>query len=194
MRLDYIPDPPNFKSPEDQAVVERVLQRRGEKGLIALDRTLLHTPPVADGWNAFLGAIRTKTSLPTSIREIAICRVAVLNKAWYEWDSHSPILASAPGITATQISAILYSPPHQPDTTVLDPAHAALLSYTDAMTLDVRVSDTVFACLKQEFNDQEIVEITATIASYNCVSRFLVALDVGERNAQAGPTKRAEGG
>ncbi|KAH9878026.1 hypothetical protein J1614_003243 [Plenodomus biglobosus] len=187
MRLDYISDPPNFQNPEDQAVVERVLQRRGEKGLIALDRTLLHSPPVADGWNAFLGAIRTKTSLPTSIRETAICRVAVLNQAWYEWESHSPILGSAPGITNPQVSAVLHSPPHHPDTTTLDAAHAAVLAYTDAMTLNVRVSDAVFAQLKQEFSDKEVVEITATIASYNCVSRFLVALDVGERNGQTGP-------
>ena len=29
---------------------ERIKERRGPKGLIALDRTLLHSPPVADGW------------------------------------------------------------------------------------------------------------------------------------------------
>ena len=50
MRLSYVPEPPNFTDPDDQAVVERVKQRRGEKGLIALDKTLLHAPPVADGW------------------------------------------------------------------------------------------------------------------------------------------------
>jgi hypothetical protein len=50
MRLDYVQNPPNFTSPADQAVVERVKQRRGSKGLIALDKTLLHAPPVADGW------------------------------------------------------------------------------------------------------------------------------------------------
>jgi alkylhydroperoxidase family enzyme len=47
--------------------------------------------------NSFLGSIRTRTTLPTSVRETAICRVAVLNKAWYEWDSHSPILEAAEG-------------------------------------------------------------------------------------------------
>jgi alkylhydroperoxidase family enzyme len=55
------------------------------------------------------------------------------------------------------------------------------------MTLDVRVPDEVFSRLKSQFSEQEVVEITATIAAYNCVSRFLVALDVGERNAQTGP-------
>jgi alkylhydroperoxidase family enzyme len=56
------------------------------------------------------------------------------------------------------------------------------------MTLDIRVPDAVFEELKGAgFSEREIVEITATIAAYNCVSRFLVALDVGERNAQTGP-------
>lgn len=50
MRLPYVPDPPNFTSEDDKAVEQRVRERRGEKGLIALDRTLLHSPPVADGW------------------------------------------------------------------------------------------------------------------------------------------------
>jgi hypothetical protein len=50
MHLPYIPNPPAFTDEADKAVVERIKARRGEKGLIALDRTLLHSPPVADGW------------------------------------------------------------------------------------------------------------------------------------------------
>lgn len=88
MRLPYIPDDPKMKTAEDQAVVERVKERRGGK-LIALDKALLHAPPVADGWNGFLKAIRTQTTLPASIRELAISRVAVLNHAWYDCPSTS---------------------------------------------------------------------------------------------------------
>ncbi|RYN53195.1 hypothetical protein AA0118_g9715 [Alternaria tenuissima] len=188
MRLPYVPDPPNFTSEEDKAVEQRVRQRRGEKGLIALDRTLLHAPPVADGWNSFLGSIRTKTSLQTAIRETAICRVAVLNKAWYEWESHSPILESATDVTQDQVRAVLESAAREPLDEILGPRLSAVLAYTDAMTLDVRVPDAVFEKLKEAgFSDKEVVEITATIAAYNCVSRFLVALDVGERNTQTGP-------
>ena len=59
----------------------------------------------------------------------------------------------------------------------------AVLKYTDAMTRDVYVDSETFQNLKtQGFNDREVVEITATAAMYNCVSRFLVALDVGEKN------------
>lgn len=50
MRIPYIPEPPNFTSEEDKAVEQRVRERRSEKGLLALDRALLHSTPVADGW------------------------------------------------------------------------------------------------------------------------------------------------
>ena len=40
----------------------------------------------------------------------------------------------------------------------------------------------MFDEVKEHFSEQEIVEITATVAAYNLVSRFLVALDVGEKN------------
>lgn len=57
-----------------------------------------------------------------------------------------------------------------------------MLAYADAMTKDVEVPDDVFERLKNGFTDREVVEITGTVACYNCVSRFLVALDVGEKN------------
>lgn len=57
MRLPYIPDPPEFTEEADKAVLERIKERRGPKGLIALDRTLLHSPPVADGWYVDLAFI-----------------------------------------------------------------------------------------------------------------------------------------
>jgi hypothetical protein len=50
MRLPYVDKEPTFDNAQDQAIVERVKQRRGEAGLLELDRALLHAPPVADGW------------------------------------------------------------------------------------------------------------------------------------------------
>ncbi|KAL0263554.1 hypothetical protein SLS55_002535 [Diplodia seriata] len=201
MRLPYVSDPPQFQAEADQAVVRRVQERRGERGLQELDLALLHSPPVADGWNSFLGAIRTRTSLSATIREIAICRVAVLNCAWYEWMDHAPLLratgdlderdmqyiacrrskshAQRPGGTATNEEI-------EPSSNLIE-RHLAVLDYTDAMTLDVRVPDDLFARLRTLFSEREVVEITATVSAYNCVSRFLVALDVGEKNADTGP-------
>jgi len=40
------------------------------------------------------------------------------------------------------------------------------------------VPDDVFARIRERFAEREVVELTATIAAYNCVSRFLEALRV----------------
>lgn len=190
MRLPYIDDDPKMESQEDQAIVDRVKERRGGK-LIALDKSLLHAPPVADGWNSFLKAIRTQTTLPSSIREVAICRVAVLNNAWYEWHAHAPILEES-GVLSKEAVQYLKDRPRPGATMVtrqaaeergvklLDDKHLAVLDYTDAMTVGCIVPQPLFDKLKSLFSDREVVEITSTVAAYNCVSRFLVALDVGE--------------
>ncbi|PHH59597.1 hypothetical protein CDD81_2835 [Ophiocordyceps australis] len=73
--------------------------------------------------------------------------------------------------------------------TSLSPDWAALV-YADEMTRNVKVNDETFALVKGVFNNQEVVEITAIAAAYNCVSRFLVALNVGERNG-TGPGKKS---
>ncbi|KAF2432488.1 hypothetical protein EJ08DRAFT_686927 [Tothia fuscella] len=191
MRLPYVDNPPNFDNESDNAVVKRVQERRGERGLIALDLALLHAPPVADGWNTFLKAIRTSTTLTPSIREVSISRVAVLNRAWYEFEHHAILI---PSIPLSGLKYILTSPPsnitntpHKANDSIgLDAKHAAVLTYTDYMTLAVEMPDEVFKAVRDVFSEREVVELTATVGSYNCVSRFLVALDVSERNGEEG--------
>lgn len=184
MRLPYVPDAPPTSTPEEADILARVQARRGPRGLIPLDRALLHSFPVADGWNSFIGAIRTQTSLTQVIRELIICRVAVLNGAWFEWEHHAPLLQEG-GFKEDAINVVRDA---QADLSlkvrdqVINAAESAVIKYTDAMTTTVTVPEEVFQELKGVFNDQEVVEITATVAAYNCVSRFLVALDVGEKN------------
>jgi alkylhydroperoxidase family enzyme len=185
MRLPYVPNPPENLDPSEEQIVQRILSRRGSRGLIPLDRTLLHSPPVADGWNTLLGAIRTKTFLPTDLREIAICRVALINEAWYEWTHHAPILLESEEFTEEMLQVVRrvdQSPGQGP----LTEKQWLVLRYADAMTRNVKVEEELFDELrtKSGFSDKEIIELTATVATYNCVSRFLVALDVGEMNGK----------
>ncbi|QDS77113.1 hypothetical protein FKW77_000914 [Venturia effusa] len=194
MRLPYVSDPPNFSSEEDQEIEKRIRERRGARGLIPLDKSLLHSPPVADGWNSFLRAIRTSTTLSASLREAAISRVAILNRAWYEFEHHAPLLLKDGGFPVAGLRYIVSAPPstktqspHVVNESIgIDAQHAAVLSYTDYSTLAVEVPDDIFATIKNTFTDREIVEMTATIGAYNCVSRFLVALDVSESNGDKG--------
>jgi alkylhydroperoxidase family enzyme len=53
-----------------------------------------------------------------------------------------------------------------------------VIRYAAQMTLKVKVTDEVFAALRQQFDTTQIVELTSAIATYNMVARFLVALGV----------------
>ena len=46
------------------------------------------------------------------------------------------------------------------------------------MTRDIHVPDDVFQAMHAHFDDQGVVELTATIAAYNMVSRFLEDLQI----------------
>ena len=70
------------------------------------------------------------------------------------------------------------------DQGLLNDRQWAALRYSDAMTRDVAVPDVLLSALQNAgFTEKEVVEITVTCATYNMVSRFLVALDVGETNS-----------
>lgn len=180
MRLPYVPDPPPTTSPEDQAIVDRIAARRAPRPLTSLDLALLHSPPVADGWNSFLGAVRTRTLLPADLRELAICRVASVNRAWYEWMHHAP-LATAAGVGDGAMELVKTRAGPLGDATKpegeLSAKQWAVLCIADEMTRNVEVSEGTFAAVRGLFGEREVVEIVSTVACYNCVSRFLVALD-----------------
>lgn len=180
MRLPYVPDPPPTSSPEDQAIVDRIAARRAPRPLTSLDLALLHSPPVADGWNSFLGAVRTRTTLGPDLRELAICRVASVNRAWYEWMHHAP-LASAAGVSDEAMELVKTRVGPLGDVGKpeggLSEKQWAVLCVADEMTRNVEVADGTFAAAKALFSEREVVEIVSTVACYNCVSRFLVALD-----------------
>jgi alkylhydroperoxidase family enzyme len=186
MRVPYAPKEPPTE--EAKPVYERIAARRNPRPLIPLDLALLHNPAVADGWSSFIGAIRSKTSVPDTLKELAISRIAALNTAVHEWDVHAAIALKA-GVSKETMELVLSTPftgrgSERTQVTGLKEDEAAVLAYTDQMTVGVHVEEAVMEKLKQIMNNTQVVELTATIAAYNCVSRFLVALDVGECNGR----------
>jgi len=167
-RIPY-PDPARYAR---EPLAERIKRERGGK-LLNLYKMLLHSPPVAEGWLAFLTGVRQKTALRARHRELAILRVAVQNEAEYEFDAHVPFALEA-GMAQSAIDALRSG--RVPDG--LDAADLAVIAYADSMTREIRVPDEVFARVREHFVEREVVELTATVAAYNCVSRFLEALRV----------------
>ncbi|KAM0263185.1 hypothetical protein ACHAQJ_001340 [Trichoderma viride] len=183
MRLPYVPNPPINLDAAGGAVLDQILARRGGRGLLSLDRALLHSPIVAGGWHSFFGAIYSGSTLRPDLLELAVCRVALLNRAWYQYDGHMSTLKRFEGFDSAKIKVVETLQPSDKGPLSLD--QWAVLRYADAMTKDITVDDTIFEHLQNSgLSDREIVELTLTVAAYNGVSRFLVALDVGERNSE----------
>jgi alkylhydroperoxidase family enzyme len=158
-------------------VVSVILQRRGGT-LLNLDRMLLNSPNYAVGWNSYLGAVRTGLSLDAHLRELAICTVAVLTRAPYEYKQHAPEFLKAGGCQA-QLDALADVDSALQSASLFDATERSVMALAQAMTLHVQVDDACFAALKKALPDpQQQVELVGVISTYNMVARFLEALQV----------------
>ncbi|KAH7110927.1 4-carboxymuconolactone decarboxylase-like protein [Dactylonectria macrodidyma] len=183
MRFALLPSQPKLSKPEDQELLESIKAQRGAAGLSDLDRALLYTPEITRGWKTFFSAIRTAASISDTTRELAISRLAIVNKIKIEFDVHSPLFIKASNGKATQ-EALEYIR----DTPVgshklgsagpggLDESDIAVLEYTDGVTKDARVSDAVFQELQRHLDNKQIVDLTVLVAAYNAVSRIVLPL------------------
>ncbi|KAK2459973.1 hypothetical protein APHAL10511_007979 [Amanita phalloides] len=184
-------------------IADAIRRRRGERGLTPLDVILLHVPPIADGWNMLLGAVRNKGTLPGNVRELAILRVAAVNNAAFEWTQHEPV-GRADGLSTPQLHVIrdtsIALPPARG---ILSTFQTAALRFADASTRDIHIPSGVTDNLLHELrgfvkskypNEDEtdlihdlFVEFAATVATYNMVSRFLVSTDVSGLSDETAP-------
>lgn len=162
-----------FETAEAAEVARLVKEQRGS--VLDLYAMLLHSPPVALGWLTYLTAIRQKCALAGSLRELVIMRIAQLNGASYEAAQHRPF-ALREGVSEAQLADLQ----DWEQATSFTDEQRAVLAYTDAMTRQIKVPAPVFENIRQYFEPRLTVELTATIASYNMVSRFLEALEIHE--------------
>ena len=157
--------------PELKGAAETI--RASRKKIGHLHRMLLHAPPIAQGWIGMYDAVRWNSTLSGRIREMVICRIAAINGASYEWNAHAPI-ALQEGMTQSQLDAL----PAWEGSPLFDATERAALAYCDAMTKLVHVPDDVAKSVRDLFPPRQLVELTVTIAGYNCVSRVLEALEI----------------
>lgn len=160
--------------PELAQQEQRILAERGR--ISPLYQVLMNSPPIAHGWEQMLSAVRNRNSVPADVRELVILRVAVLNRAPYEFEAHVPH-ALAAGASEAQVEAMRAVP--LPADAPLDAQQRAAIRLADAMTRDIEVSDALYAEVRAQLGTQQQLDLVATVAAYNMVSRLLAALQIG---------------
>ena len=174
--MPRIPDLPQDIDEPREIVDDIRSRRRGE--LLNLDRMLLHSPPFAQGWNSLLRQVRGHLTLPPRLQEMAICAVAALTCADYEFHHHAPEFLKTGG-SAEELEVLRNFTGTGEELLIFNAKERAILKLVIEMTGKIEVTDHTFEAVQRELGDQQqLVELIGVIATYNMVSRYLVALQI----------------
>ncbi len=160
-----------------EPVVAAIRARRGGH-LLNLDRMLLHSPAIASGWSALMGQVRASPAISARHRELAICAVARINGADYEFHHHRGPFLDAGGSQA-QLDALEDVAAAAVDNGLFDAAERAVLSLADESSRNVEIDAATMAAVRLHFPEPAATfELMMIVASYNMVSRLLVGLGI----------------
>ncbi|MFT3953239.1 MAG: carboxymuconolactone decarboxylase family protein [Piscinibacter sp.] len=168
----------DLSTPSLQPLVQRIVAERGS--VLHLYQMLMHSPPLAEGWLGFMTQVRQNLDLSGELRELVIMRIAHLNGAPYEAEQHAPI-ALKEGLVQAQLDALA---DWRAASERFTPLQREVLALCDAMTRDVHVDAGLVQTVRERLGERGLVELVATIAAYNMVSRFLEALQIHADDAR----------
>ncbi|MBI2767746.1 MAG: carboxymuconolactone decarboxylase family protein [Chloroflexi bacterium] len=156
----------------DRVIFDNLAAERG--GEVAnLFRALAHSPVLLRDFVRMGGDIRFKTTLDPKLRELAIMTVGRLCESAIEWVSHAALARKA-GVSEEQILALPVWRRHA----AFSEQEKAVIGYAEQVTRDVRVTGEAWAGVHAFLNDEELVELTLSIAYYNMVVRFLEPMEI----------------
>ncbi len=149
------------------------------KGLNVLG-TLARYPALTRAYHTFNGHVQFATTLSPRQRELLVLRVAVRRRCAYEWAQHA-ILAGDVGLSAEEIERVAEGP-DAPGWSTLE---RTMLVAVDELVADATVSDTTWAALAAELDEQQLMDLVFTVGAYEVLAMALrsfgVALDADLR-------------
>src|SRR5947209_10425050 len=140
-RVDY----PDVSSAEAQQTVELIRKERGGR-FPHLFHLQMYNPAIVESWLGLGTAVRFKSELDSPTREMAICLVARMTGADYEWLAHRRIAISE-GFSEAQLDAILDWRNGE-----FDAKQRAVLAFAEESTRNVEISDATFDGVRPHLN------------------------------------------
>lgn len=145
-------------------------------------RALLHRPEIFNAYLPYLRAVVGPGSVPGRTKDLAAIAVTIANGCRYS-ASHRVSAGLANGISANEIDALAADRLDE-----LDPEERLAIRYARELTVGppvTRHADNpqavdrdLLAALAEAFDEPQIVELTATIALWNALTRFHRVMDL----------------
>ncbi|TDR85415.1 carboxymuconolactone decarboxylase family protein [Enterovirga rhinocerotis] len=165
---------PSELQPDLAAIHQRYLDTYGPFASQAA--VLAHVPAALRHLPPLLMELREAKTLSKRYLEIAIVVVSKLNECHYCVAMHKPFL-TVEGLSPQGIDGILAYRDH-PE---LDEVDRLVAEYSEvAWTTPNRVSDALFARLREHFSEAQIVELTLRITLCGFFNRFSEALRIDD--------------
>lgn len=163
---------PETMSAEQRAVYDKVVA--GPRGRVQGPlRAAIHSPELADRWQALGALLRYRTTLTPRQSEIAILVTARACRSPFEWYAHR-IEAEKAGVEAPVIEALLAQ--RTPDTLAGD--DAIVFHFASELNAHRSVSAATYARALARFGERSIVELTALVGYYTMVAMTLNAHEI----------------
>lgn len=159
--------------PELGALDEKVRARVEELPPLNILRLLSHAQANFLPFLAFGSSILTAQDLDGKLRELAILRVAHLTGANYEWTQHVPIAIQC-GASEAQVAAI----PDGAASPAFDDLEKKVLTFTNELTQNVRVSDATFQALAAALPPRQLVELVLATSFYGLAARVMEVFQI----------------
>lgn len=164
-------------SVELQAAYDRAMAVRGDGTFIGV---MAHAPKVFDWYADFYQRIFYGGKVAVRYKEIARYRLSTLHGCAF-CNKGNRLDAAAAGLTDDQLLAI-----DDPTASCWDASDRAVIKLAMEMSLsraDGTLSETLYAELRHQFDDEEIVELGVTMGVLCGMAKFLFTFDLVERES-----------
>lgn len=132
---------------------------------LVLFTTLARNPRVFQ--RVMAGGLLDKGSISLRERELVIDRTTARCGSEYEWGVHIAFFAEQAGLTQAQIAAIVNSAPDDP---LFPPRERLILHLVDSLHATNTIDATLWAALKTEFSDEQLIELVVLTGFYHMIS------------------------
>lgn len=132
---------------------------------LTLFTTVAHNPRVLRRLRK--GGLLDPGAVTVRDRELAILRTTARCGSEYEWGVHVRFFAEAAGLTPAQVAATVHGDADDP---VWSPRDRLVIALCDALHDRGRIDDALWAALRAELDDAQVIELVALAGQYHMVS------------------------
>ncbi len=145
---------------------------------LILFRTLARNPRILS--RVLDGSLLDRGAIERVDRELAILRTCAVCRSEYEWGVHVSAFARRFGIPDEKIRGTLEWPAEDTRWT----AHEArIVALVDALHAEARIPDALWRGLREEFEEDQLIELIVLVGFYHTISFVTNGLELGPEPA-----------